>query len=180
MKTPSTLPRSSLPREHILLPADPRFIWFSLFVSWLLNLLPWGQVGGVPDFLAICLVFWSMHEPRRVGMLTAFVFGILMDVHSASLLGEHALSYTLIVYLTLVLSRRLSWFSPWVQALNIFPLFFLSELIVIAIRGWMAAAWPGWWWVFNSVVAALLWPLAGWILQAPQRRPPDPDDTRPI
>jgi len=34
--------------------------------------------------------------------------------------------------------------------------------------------------VLNSVISALLWPLAGWILQAPQRRAVDRDDTRPI
>ena len=101
MKAPSTLPRSRVPTEHLLLPVEPRFIWLTLFLAWLLNLLPWGQVGGIPDALAICLVFWSVHEPRRVGMLTAFIFGILMDVHGSARLGEHALSYTLMVYLAL-------------------------------------------------------------------------------
>ncbi len=180
MKAPSTLPRSRVPAEHLLLPVDPRFIWVTLFVAWLLNLLPWGQVGGVPDVLAICLVFWSVHEPRRVGMLTAFVLGVLMDVHGASRLGEHALSYTLLSYFALLLHRRLSWFSPWMQALHVLPLFFLSEFTVFCIRGWLDGSWPGWWWALNSVISALLWPLAGWILQAPQRRPVDPDDTRPI
>ncbi|MBX6319054.1 rod shape-determining protein MreD [Pigmentiphaga sp.] len=180
MKVPSTLPRSRVPPEQLLLPVEPRFIWLTLFLAWLLNLLPWGQVGGIPDLLAICLVFWSVHEPRRVGMLAAFLFGILMDVHGSARLGEHALAYTLMVYLALLIHRRLSWFSPWVQALHVLPIFFVSELTVFSIRGWLDNSWPGWWWALSSVISALLWPLAGWILQAPQRRAIDPDDTRPI
>lgn len=180
MKAPSTLPRPSTPAEHLLLPVQPRFIWFSLLVAWLINLLPWGQVGGVPDVLAICLVFWSVHEPRKVGMLAAFLFGLAMDVHGSARLGEHALTYTLLSYFGILLHRRLMWFSPWLQALHILPLFFFADLVALLLRAWLDGAWPGWWWSLNSVVAALLWPLAGWILQAPQRRPVDPDDTRPI
>jgi rod shape-determining protein MreD len=30
------------------------------------------------------------------------------------------------------------------------------------------------------LLQALLWPLAGWVLLAPQRRPPDPDLNRPL
>jgi rod shape-determining protein MreD len=180
MKAPSTLPRPMAQPEHLLLPVQPRFIFFTLFVAWLLNLLPWGQVGGVPDVLAICLVFWSVHEPRKVGMLVAFFFGVLMDVHGAARLGEHSLSYTLMVFFAILLHRRLSWFSPWSQALHVLPIFFVSELIVFCVRGWLESSWPGWWWTLNSVISALLWPLAGWILQAPQRRAIDRDDTRPI
>ena len=180
MKAPSTLPRPRTRTEHLLLPVQPSFIWITLFVAWLINLLPWGQVGGVPVVLAICLVFWSVHEPRRVGMLAAFCFGLLMDVHGAARLGEHALSYTLLSFFAILLHRRLAWFSPWSQALHVLPLFFFSEFIVLLLRGWLDGTWPGWWWALNCVVAALLWPIAGWILQAPQRRPVDPDDTRPI
>lgn len=180
MNAPSTLFRARLAAQPLLLPVNPKFIWFSLFVSWLFNLLPWGQVGGVPDLLALCLVFWAVHEPRHVGMLTAFAFGLLMDVHDAVRLGEHALSYTLMTFFAYLLHRRITWFPSWIQALHVFPMFFVSEFVVLLIRAWLESAWPGWWWVVTSVTTALLWPLVGWLLQAPQRRPPDPDDTRPI
>jgi len=39
---------------------------------------------------------------------------------------------------------------------------------------------PGWWALMAPVGEALLWPLISWMLLAPQRRPPDPDDNRPL
>ena len=41
------MPRGST----LLLPVNPVFIWFSLLVAFLLNLLPWGRWAGMPDLL---------------------------------------------------------------------------------------------------------------------------------
>ena len=78
--------------RYILLPVSSGFILLSLIAAFMLNLLPWGQWIGVPDFVALVLVFWSVHQPRKVGIGVAFFMGLLMDVHDASLLGENALA----------------------------------------------------------------------------------------
>ena len=44
-------------------------------------MLPLGRMPAMPDFLALVLVFWNVHQPRRVGVGVAFFFGLLMDVH---------------------------------------------------------------------------------------------------
>lgn len=63
------MPRGS----ELLLPVNPVFIWFSLLLAMLFNMLPWGRWAGVPDLLAVVLVFWNVHQPRRVGVGAAFV-----------------------------------------------------------------------------------------------------------
>ena len=88
-------------------PVNPVFIWFSLLVAFALNLVPLGRIVGMPDFLAVALVFWNVHQPRRVGVGTAFVFGLFMDVHHGALLGQHALVYTVLGYLAVMIHRRL-------------------------------------------------------------------------
>jgi rod shape-determining protein MreD len=50
-------------------------------------MLPWGRFIAAPDFVALILVFWGVHQPRKVGIGTAFCLGLLMDVHDAALLG---------------------------------------------------------------------------------------------
>ncbi len=60
----------------------------------------------MPDFVALVLLFWNVHQPRKVGMGIAFFLGLLMDVHNASLLGEHALAYTLLSYGAITIHRR--------------------------------------------------------------------------
>jgi rod shape-determining protein MreD len=163
-KTP---PRVMTP-ERLLGEAPLWFIAVTLFISWLLNLLPWGSWPGVPDFFAICLVYWGAHAPRRVGVTVAFVGGVLLDVHNAALLGEHALAYTLMVYWAIVLRSRVMRFGPVGQTLHVFPILLVATAAMVLVRSLLELAWPGWWWVVDVVVAAALWPLASWLLQLPQ------------
>lgn len=166
--------------RYILLPASSTFIVVSLLVAFLLNFLPWGTNVGIPDFVALTLVFWSIHQPRKVGVGVAFMMGLLMDVHSASLLGENALAYTLLSYFAITIHRRVLWFVPLKQTLHVFPLFLLTQIIQVAIQFLVNSKLPGWLFFSQSIVTAALWPLATWILLAPQRRAVDRDETRPI
>jgi rod shape-determining protein MreD len=168
-------------RPHYLLrPANPLFIWGSLIVALLLNLFPWGTTSLVPDLLALALLFWNVHQPRRVGIGAAFVFGLLMDVHNGALFGEHALAYTLISYGAITLHRRLTWFPVGAQALHVLPLLLIAQLATLAVRMWVGGEWPGWNYFAESGIGAAVWPIVSWLLLAPQRRPTERDDTRPI
>jgi rod shape-determining protein MreD len=166
--------------HYILLPVNPLFITGSLLVAFLLNLLPWGHWYGVPDFVALVLVFWSIHQPRRVGIGIAFLMGLLMDVHDATLLGENALSYTLLSYFAIMIHRRVLWFRLSTQALHVLPLLLVMQCVQLVVRASVTGSLPGWLYFAESLVAAALWPLVTWILLAPQRRAVDRDETRPI
>jgi len=166
--------------HYILLPVSPLFITASLFCAVLLNLLPWGRMIGVPDFVALVLVFWGVHQPRKVGIGTAFFLGLLMDVHDATLLGENALAYTLLSYFAIMMHRRVLWFRLWTQAMHMLPLLLLAQGIQLLVRFFVSGKFPGWLFFSESFVSALLWPLVTIILLAPQRRAVDKDHTRPI
>ena len=174
------LSRGMSRREYLLRPANPLFIWFSLVVALLLNMMPWGRNPFVPDALALALVFWNVHQPRRVGRGAAFVFGLLMDVHEGALFGQHALAYTLLSYGAITMHRRIQWFPLGAQAIYVLPLLLVAQLAALTIRIWVGGEWPGWVYFAQSLVGAALWPLAAWLLLAPQRRPVDRDETRPL
>lgn len=166
--------------QYILLPANPFFIVCSLIGAFLLNILPWGQWVGIPDFVALVLVFWSIHQPRKVGIGIAFLMGLLMDVHDATLLGENALSYTLLSYFAIMIHRRVLWFKVSTQTLHVLPLLFLMQIVQLVIRMMVSGDFPGVLYFLESLVTAALWPVVTWILLAPQRRAVNRDDTRPI
>lgn len=167
--------------HYILLPANSFFITLSLIVAFLLNLFPWGMRVGIPDFVALVLVFWSIHQPRKVGIGVAFVMGLLMDVHDAVYLGENALAFTLLSYFSISIHRRVLWFPPLIQSLQVFPLFLGVQLIQLAVRLLSSDShFPGWTFFIECAVTTALWPVASWLLLAPQRRPVDKDNTRPI
>ncbi|HEY1393466.1 MAG TPA: rod shape-determining protein MreD [Methylibium sp.] len=166
--------------DQLLLPVNPVFMWASLFVALAFNLVPLGRVPAMPDLLALTLVFWNVHQPRRVGVGAAFVFGLLMDVHDGALLGQHALAYTLLSFFAITIHRRLLWFTVLSQAVQILPLFVAAHAVSLLVRVVAGGSFPGWSLVAAPVIEAMLWPLAWLVLQAPQRRAPDRDENRPL
>jgi len=171
------MPRGS---DQLLLPVNPVFVWGSLLIALLINLVPFGRVPAMPDVLAVALVFWNVHQPRKVGIGAAFFFGLLMDVHEGSLFGQHALAYTLLSYFATTIHRRLLWFGVPAQALQVLPLFAAAHLVSLIVRLAAGDVLPGWNLVAAPLIEALLWPVASLLLLAPQRRAPDPDENRPL
>jgi rod shape-determining protein MreD len=171
------MPRGS---DQLLLPVNPFFIAFTLALAFAFGLLPFGRQPAMPDLLALALVFWNVHQPRRVGVGVAFVCGLLVDVHQGALLGQHALAYTLLGYLAITIHRRLLWFGLVEQALQILPVFLGVHLVSLAVRLLAGGMFPGWWLLLAPLFEALLWPLVTMLLLAPQRRAPDPDQNRPL
>jgi len=168
------------PAKTILLPANPVFIAGTLFAAFLLNLQPWGRTVGVPDFVALCLVFWGIHQPRRVGMGVAFFMGILMDVNDATILGEHALAYTVLSYLAITIHRRVLWFPLRKQILLVLPFLLLAQVIQMLVQFVINGRYASWMHLLDGGVAALLWPLLTIVLLAPQRRAIEKDLDRPL
>lgn len=166
--------------DQLLLPVNPLFMWGSLLLALMIDMVPLGRVPSAPDIVALALVFWNVHQPRRVGVGAAFVLGILMDVHQGALLGQHALAYTLLSYGAITFHRRVLWFGVSAQALHVLPLFVVAHLVALLVRLATGDAFPGWSLLLAPLYEALLWPVATWLLLAPQRRPPDPDKNRPL
>jgi rod shape-determining protein MreD len=167
-------------RQRILLPVKAWFIWLSLAAALMLNLLPPARIVGYPDWVALTLAFWCMREPRRVNIGTAWMFGFLMDISDAALLGQHALCYAVLAYFTVLLSRRLQWFPLVQQALHILPLMLGTQILMFAVSRVAGGMLPGWDYFLSSFTSALLWPVVSVILLSPQRRPENVDQTRPI
>ncbi len=171
------LPRSS---DQLLLPVNPAFVVLSMMLAFGFNLLPLGRVAAMPDMLALVLVFWVVYQPRKVGVGVGFLLGLLMDVHEGARLGQHALSYTLMSFGAVTMHRRLLWFGPLPQALQVLPLLMAGKAVSVLARMSVGGMFPGWSIFLGPFFEALLWPAAVLLLLAPQRRAPNPDDTRPL
>ena len=171
-----------MPRGYgqLLLPARPWFIAATLLAALAFELLPLGRAPAMPDLLAVVLVFWNVHQPRRVGLGVSFALGLCMDVNDGALLGLHALTYTVLAFGAIAVHRRLLWFAPREQALQVLPVFAGAALVTLVLRQWVDGAWPSAWLLLAPVLQAALWPVATWALLAPQRRAPDRDEHRPL
>lgn len=170
--------------HQLLLPASPLFILTSLLaalgLNMLLNMGLVGRAAWAPDLLALVLVFWSIHQPQRIGIGVAFVLGIAVDVQQGALLGQHALAYTVLSFLAIAIHRRLLWFGVPSQAIQVLPLFVAAHVIELLIRLTASGAFPGFPVLLAPLLESMLWPVVSVILLLPQRRSPDPDAHRPL
>ncbi len=174
-----------MPRgKELLLPVRPVFIWASLTAALALvmlqNMVLWGRAAWLPDVTAVVLVFWAVHQPLRVGIGVGFVLGLLVDVHQGALLGQHALSYTLLCFLTMGIHRRLLWFTITGQMAQVLGLFVAAHLLALLLRLVAGDTPPDWSMLLAPVLETLLWPVVSVLLLLPQRQAPDPDATRPL
>jgi rod shape-determining protein MreD len=167
--------------KPLLLPANPKFIASSLVLALFTNMLL-GLTGQawLPDVLAVVMVFWTVYQPRRVGMVTAFLLGLALDVHESALLGQNALSYVCMSYMALFSHRRIQWFPLREQSLQVLPLFVAAAALEWTTRLIVQDAWPHWSQMFAPLLQTALWPLLGAVLLAPQRRPFERDNIRPL
>jgi rod shape-determining protein MreD len=164
-------------RHEILLPVRPSFIVTTLVIAALLNMMPWsGWIAWLrPDFVALVVLYWVIEQPRRVGFTAAFTLGLLMDVSEGALLGQHALSYTILAYAGIALNRRVRRFSLASQVAHVIPLLLLNDLIVLGVRMLAGADFPGYPYFLGSFIGGMLWPLMSVLLKLPQRPRLDPD-----
>jgi len=168
--------RDLAPAE-ILLPVRPAFIAFTLIAALLANLLPWSgwQLEIKPDFVALVVLYWCIHQPRKVGFTAAWLLGIMMDVAEGNVLGQHALAYSLLAYAGIVLHRRVLGFTMRDQILHVIPLLLLTDVIVLVIRKIAGADFPGFDYFAGSLIAGVMWPILSVLLKLPQIPKPDPD-----
>jgi rod shape-determining protein MreD len=166
--------------SRILRPAQTGFIWFSLLVAFGMNLLPFGHFPGIPDWFALTLCFWCIHQPLRVGMATGFVLGIATDVAHGGILGQHALAYVLLAYGAAGWSRRILWFPLARQAVHVLPMQLAAQLVMLLVAGLCGRELPGVLWLLGSFVGTALWSPLTFVLLTPQYRPESKDVHRPI
>lgn len=154
-------------------------VWGSVFLMWILSLLPWRLWPMAPDLLLLVLCFWTLHEPHRVNMLAGFLLGLTLDVHGGALLGEHALSYVLAIYGVGLLQRRLLMFSALVQLIHLLPIWVLALAVSSFIHAWFAGEWAGWAWLWSAALMAALWPIVDFLLLLPHRLRDEAEENTP-
>jgi rod shape-determining protein MreD len=123
-----------------------------------------------PEWVALVLIYWCMALPTRVGVGYAWIVGLLLDVLRAALLGQHALSFAIIAYITLQLYQRIRVFPLWQQAVSVFVLVLLHLLLQLWIKGISGNPPPALLFLLPALSSMLLWPLVFLGLRRLRRR----------
>jgi rod shape-determining protein MreD len=133
---------------------------FSFTMAMMLEMLPlplWAMFWQ-PDWIALVLIYWALALPKRIGVLVGWHIGILQDVITDSLLGQHAMTLAIQAFLAISYNRQVRLFPLWQQALGIFSLIFFAQVWFIWIRGITGQVESDWRFIYPAFSSMLLWP----------------------
>ncbi len=135
------------------------FIYISLFLALLCQLFPWTGQGIIlrPDFMLVALLYWLLRAPYLCNIATAWVVGLLMDLSTGSLLGQHALAFTLTAFIALSFQRRLVLFTALQIFSYVFVLLAFTRLTLLVLKLFAGHEAPSWHYFWPAVTGIILW-----------------------
>ena len=147
-------------------------IFFTLLGALVLTLLPMPDwtIWLRPAWVLLVLIYWCMELPYRINVGIAWCMGIILDVLNGTLLGEHALALTVVIYLVTRMHSRLRMFPLMQQGLSVFFLVLTYEGILYCIQGFLGEPPHEWLYWFAPVTSMLLWPWVYSIMRDCHRR----------
>jgi len=132
----------------------------TMLVALMLSIVPlpnWAEMLR-PDWVALVLIYWVMAMPEKVGVTVAWGFGLLLDVAQGAILGQHAIGLVLITYIVLLQYARIRVFSLVQQAIVVFFLLLIKQLLVLWVSGIIGLTPQLSSYFLSSLVGAILWP----------------------
>jgi len=135
-------------------------VFLTLMAAVLLSLLPVPEVVTPfkPYWLAMVLIYWALETRNMISPGLAFLIGLILDILSGSLMGLHALSLVIMVFLVQRFRSRLRFFPPWQQALSVLALLVNDRIILIWIIVLLGEPLPTWQYWLPPLVGMALWP----------------------
>jgi rod shape-determining protein MreD len=136
------------------------FVLLTLVAALTLTILPVPEWASEfrPQWVTLILIYWCLVRPARFGVFSGFSLGIAQDVVSGALLGEHALSLSVVAYVAGELHRRIRAFPLWQQAVAVWLLLLIERLLSLWLLGATGQPTPTLAYWLPTLVGLLLWP----------------------
>ncbi len=138
--------------------------WFAIFITLMVALvlaflpMPEWAMWMRPAWVLLVLIYWAMTVPSRVSVGTAWLSGLVIDLLNGTLLGEHALACTVVIYFVSRMHLRLCMYPVPQQGIMVLFFVLTYQFIIYCIQGFVGQL-PGsqlYW--LSSITSMLLWP----------------------
>ena len=136
-------------------------VYLSLLVALLCQLFPWVGQGVIfrPDFMLVVILYWLLRSPNLCNVGTAWFAGLLVDLATGSLLGQHALSFSITAFIALSYQRRLVLFNMWQLVGYVAALLIFERVLMLLLKLFEGNENPGLSYFWPVITGLLLWQL---------------------
>jgi rod shape-determining protein MreD len=134
-------------------------VYLTLLIALLCQLFPWVGQGIIfrPDFMLVVLLYWLLRAPNLCNVGTAWFAGLLVNLATGSLLGQHALSFTITAFIALSYQRRLVLFNGWQLSGYVFALLIIERTVILLLKLFAGNDNPGLTYFWPVITGLLLW-----------------------
>lgn len=148
-----------------------KIVAITFIAALLMAIMPlpeWSRVFR-PEWVSLVIIYWCIAIPDKVNIGTAWILGLCMDVLTGTLLGQHALAFSVIAYISVKLHKQIRIYPLWQQALSVFILIAFGQLLILWIQGLTGESGATWAYWASSMTSALIWPIVFMLLRSAQR-----------
>jgi len=138
--------------------------WFAIAISMLIAIIlallpmPDWTIWLRPAWVLMILIYWSMTVPYRVGVGIAWIMGIIVDLLNGTLLGEHALAFTVVIYFVSRMYMRFRMYPLLQQGISVLFFTLIYQFILYCVQGFIGELPRSHLYWLSSVTSMLLWP----------------------
>ena len=145
----------------------PGAVLLSLIIAFALTIIPVRESWLLwrPEWLALTFVHWGLASPKNSSLLLAWFVGLLVDAIHGSILGQHALGYSIVLFMILLMRPRIlidSFFQQIFLLSFVLGTYLLINLWILGATGNSPPGWGYWTTVLSSL---LIWPLYHYYMQ---------------
>ncbi len=150
--------------------AGPHNRWLiplSFVVALTLGVLPMPEeVSWLrPQFVVVVFIYWCLTLPQVVGIISAWLLGISVDVVNHNTLGQHALALVVVAYICQLSYQRIRSYLFWQQSMWVFVMVGINQLFVNWVHSLDGHSAHPQQFLLPALSSALLWPLLHTLLE---------------
>lgn len=142
-----------------------KLFFLSFIISMVVDFIPFAaNLYWLPELTILVLIYWIIQRPQHIGIGTAFVIGLLVDLGMVAPIGTHALSYSICAYLIISRQRQFDIQNYGFQALTILAVLMCNELILALMQFLLNQRIINWKLLLSPFIGALFWPIINKIM----------------
>ena len=132
----------------------------TLIVGLMLTLMPLPESVDAfrPDWLTLLVIFWAMQMPRSWSIGTAWVIGLILDVTQGTILGQNALAFCVVAFMTVRFHLLMRVFPLSQLSATVFAMLAVYQFLLFWINGVVGEDAPSIVYWAPVITSAFIWP----------------------